>query len=185
MQEYAHAFNYLSQYAKDDVSTDEKKQYQFMKGLSKKLKSHLSAHDFNDFNHMVNKAIKSEHDVNALEADNRKRAAPSSYGGSSQRARTGPTPAPRVLGYGAPQLCGWPVALRILKVKFNALWDNREAVVEMFLEVHVTIAVGKVIIAGSVPLPRKVELVMFQISPLILNPTTKPTKMDKLPSEAG
>jgi len=34
MQEYAHAFNYLSQYANDDVSTDEKKQYQFMKGLS-------------------------------------------------------------------------------------------------------------------------------------------------------
>ena len=52
---------------------------------------------------MVNKAIKSEHDMNALEADNRKRAAPSSYGGSSQRARTGPTPAPRVPGYGAPQ----------------------------------------------------------------------------------
>jgi hypothetical protein len=34
MQEYAHAFNYLSQYAKDDVSIDEKKQYQFMKRLS-------------------------------------------------------------------------------------------------------------------------------------------------------
>ena len=52
-------------------------------------------------------------------------------------------------------LCGWPVTLWILKVKFNALWDNREAVVEMFLEVHVTIAVGKVIIARSVPLPRR------------------------------
>jgi len=82
-------------------------------------------------------------------------------------------------------LCGWPVALRILKVKFNALWDNREVVVEMFLEVHVTIAVGKVIIARSVPLPRKVELVMLQISPLLLNPTAKAAKMDKLPSKAG
>ena len=82
-------------------------------------------------------------------------------------------------------LCGWPVALRLLKVKFNALWDSREAVVELFPVVHVTITVGKVIIAESVPLPRKVELVIFQISPLLLNPTAKATKMDKLPSEAG
>jgi len=51
--------------------------------------------------------------------------------------------------------------------------------------VHITIAVGKVIIAESVPLPKKVELVMFQINPLLLDPTAKATKMDKLPSEAG
>jgi len=123
--------------------------------------------------------------MNALEADNRKRVAPSSYGGSSQRARTGLLLHPEFRVMVPLSLCGWPVALRLLKVKFNALWDSREAVVEMFLEVHVTIAVGKVIIAGSVPLPRKVELVMFQISPLLLNPTAKATKMDKLPSEAG
>ena len=78
-------------------------------------------------------------------------------------------------------LCGWPVALRLLKVKFNALWDSREAVVELFPVVHVTIAVGKVIIAESVPLPRKVELVMFQISPLLLNPTAKATKNGQTP----
>jgi len=82
-------------------------------------------------------------------------------------------------------LCGWPVALRLLKVKFNALWDSREAVVEMVPVVHITIAVSKVIIAESVPLPKKVELVMFQINPLLLNPTAKAAKMDKLPSEAG
>ncbi|CAO2163361.1 unnamed protein product [Urochloa humidicola] len=106
VREYAHAFNYLSQYAKEDVSTNAKKRYRFMKGLSLKLKNHLSATDFNDYNHMVSKAIMFEASMNELEADNnRKRVAPSSssYGGGSQRARMGPPPPPRVPGYGAPQ----------------------------------------------------------------------------------
>ncbi|CAO1946165.1 unnamed protein product [Urochloa humidicola] len=184
VREYAHAFNYLSQYAKEDVSTDAKKRYRFMKGLSLKLKNHLSATDFNDYNHMVSKAIKSEASMNELEVDNnRKRVAPSSssYGGGSQRARTGPPPPPRVPGYGAPQpmwMARRPPLLK-LKLKLHVLRDSREAVVDLAPVVHAIIVVHKVTSAGSVPPPRKVEPVMFQISPKPTKPTAKATRTIK------
>ena len=44
--EYVNAFNYLAQYALEDVNTDEKKQDHFMNGLSLKLQSYLSTTDF-------------------------------------------------------------------------------------------------------------------------------------------
>jgi hypothetical protein len=70
-----------------------------------KLKAQHSNIDFKDFNDLVSKSIKAEYNLNALEADNRKRAAPSSMGGSSssQRSRTGPSPPPWIPGFGAPQ----------------------------------------------------------------------------------
>jgi hypothetical protein len=105
VQEYTNAFNYLSQYASHDVDDDEKKQDCYMEGLSLKLKAQHSNIGFKDFNDLVSKSIKAEYNLNALEVDNRKRVAPSSMGGSSssQRPRTGPSPPPRILGFGAPQ----------------------------------------------------------------------------------
>jgi hypothetical protein len=106
VQEYTNAFNYLSQYAPHDVDEDEKKQDCYMEVLSLKLKAQHSNIDFKDFNDLVRKSIKAEYNMNALEADNRKRYAPSSMGcsSSSQRPRTRPSPPTRIPGFGAPQL---------------------------------------------------------------------------------
>ena len=46
VMEYVNTFNYLAQYALDDISTAVKKQDRFMDGLSLKLQSHLSTTDF-------------------------------------------------------------------------------------------------------------------------------------------
>ncbi|XP_039787349.1 uncharacterized protein LOC120653738 [Panicum virgatum] len=110
VMEYINTFNYLTQYALEDINTDDKKQDNFMNGLSLKLQYHLSTTDFRDFNDMVSKAIKAEYKMNAFEnenrkidMENRKRAASSSTGGNPQRPRTGLPPPPRAPGFGAPQ----------------------------------------------------------------------------------
>ncbi|CAO2043090.1 unnamed protein product [Urochloa humidicola] len=78
-----------------------------------------------------------------------------------------------------PNLCGWPVALRLLKLKLNVLRDSREVVVDLAPVAHAIIVVDKVTSAGSVPPPRKVELAMFQISPNPTKPTAKATRTIK------
>jgi len=117
VMEYVNTFNYLAQYALEDVNTDVKKQDRFIDGLSLKLQSHLSTTDFHNFNDMVSKAIKAEYKMNTLEnenrridVENRKRAASSSStGGGSQRPRIGPSPPPpRATGFGAPQAIWMP-----------------------------------------------------------------------------
>ena len=116
VMEYVNTFNYLAQYALEDINTNEKKQDPFMDGLSLKLQSHLSTTDFQNFNDMVRKAIKAEYKMNALEnenrridVENRKQAASScSTGGGSQCPHMGPPPPPRALGFGAPQAMWMP-----------------------------------------------------------------------------
>ncbi|XP_039822640.1 uncharacterized protein LOC120684840 [Panicum virgatum] len=149
--EYVNTFNYLAQYALEDVNTDEKKQDHFMNGLSLKLQSHLSTTDFRDFNDMVSKAIKAEYKMNAfknenrkIDMENRKRAASSSTGGNSQRPLHGHFllhPVRRVLVLLNP--CGWHAVLRLPKVKLLVLWGSREAVVEIPLVGHASIVAGK------------------------------------------
>ncbi|CAN6305688.1 unnamed protein product [Urochloa humidicola] len=80
-----------------------------------------------------------------------------------------------------PNLCGWPITLRLLKLKLklHVLRDSWEVVVDLIPMVHATIAVGKVISAGSAPPPRRVELAMFQTSPIPTKPTVKATRMLK------
>jgi hypothetical protein len=106
VQEYANAFNYLSQYPPHDVDEDEKKQDCYMEGLFLKLKAQHSNINFKDFNDLVSKSIKAEYNLNALEVDNRKRAAPFSMGGSSssQHPHTRPCLPPRIPGFGAPPM---------------------------------------------------------------------------------
>jgi hypothetical protein len=82
VQEYNNSFNYLTQYPPHDVDDDEKKQDCYMEGLSLKLKAQHSNIDFKDLNDLVSKSVKAEYNLNALEVVNRKRAAPSSMGGS-------------------------------------------------------------------------------------------------------
>jgi hypothetical protein len=90
---YVNAFNTLSQYAPDEVSSDAKKWERFYDGLSEELQDKLSNNKFDDFNDLVNIAIRAEHKMKRLEAKH-KHPAPTSAGGSSSRPRVGPQPPP-------------------------------------------------------------------------------------------
>ena len=101
---YVNIFNILSQYAPEEVATDAKKQERLYDGLSEELQYKLSTTKFEDFNDLVNIAIRAEHNMKNLEAKN-KRPAPTSAGGSSSRPRLGrpPPPPPRASGAQAPR----------------------------------------------------------------------------------
>ena len=94
---YVNIFNTLSQYAPEEVANDEKNRERFYDGLSEELQDKLSTTKFEDFNDLVNVAIRAEHKMKKLEAKN-KRPAPISAGGSSSRPRMGPPQA--VFGLG-------------------------------------------------------------------------------------
>jgi hypothetical protein len=55
--EYVTRFTQLSHYAPDDIDTDEKKQGWFLNGLNDGLTYALEAHDFINFQDMVDKAL--------------------------------------------------------------------------------------------------------------------------------
>ncbi|WVZ64248.1 hypothetical protein U9M48_013800 [Paspalum notatum var. saurae] len=102
--EYTSAFNYLSQYALYEVSSDPKKQNCYLRGLSLRIQDRLSVASCANFNALVSKAIKVESKMLELDAETHKRVATPPHGGtSSQRPHTGATPPPRVPSYGAPQ----------------------------------------------------------------------------------
>jgi len=78
-----------SQYAPEEVATDAKKQERLYDGLSEELQDKLSSTKFEDFNDLVNIAIRAEHKIKNFEAKN-KRPAPTLADGSSSRPRLGP-----------------------------------------------------------------------------------------------
>jgi hypothetical protein len=57
VNEYATRFTQLSHYAPDNVDTDEKKQDWFLNGLNDGLAYALEAHNFDNFQDMVDKAL--------------------------------------------------------------------------------------------------------------------------------
>jgi hypothetical protein len=57
MSEYVTRFTQLSRYAPNNVDTDEKKHDCFLNGLNDGLAYALEAHDFENFQAMVNKAL--------------------------------------------------------------------------------------------------------------------------------
>jgi hypothetical protein len=67
VSEYITYFTPLSRYAPSDVDTDEKKQDCFLNGLSDGLAYTLEAHDFKNFQDMVNKALVLENHRGAME----------------------------------------------------------------------------------------------------------------------
>ena len=100
---YVNAFNTLSQYELEEVATDAKKQEHLYDGFSEELQDKLSTTKFEDFNDLVNIAIRAEHKMKNLEAKN-KRSAPTFAGGSSSRPRLGLSPLPpRVPGVQPPR----------------------------------------------------------------------------------
>jgi hypothetical protein len=58
---YINAVNTLSQYAPDEVATDAKKRERFYDDLLEELQDKLSTTKFDDFNDLVNIAIRAEH----------------------------------------------------------------------------------------------------------------------------
>src|SRR5512139_3434773 len=69
--EYLHEFNRLARYAPEDVRTDEERQEKFLEGLKDELSVMLISHDYEDFQELVDKAIRLEDKKNRM--DNRKR----------------------------------------------------------------------------------------------------------------
>jgi hypothetical protein len=60
VSEYRDRFLQLSRYAPEDVNTDAKRQYRFLRGLVDPLQYHLMNHTFPTFQHLIDKAIMTE-----------------------------------------------------------------------------------------------------------------------------
>jgi hypothetical protein len=70
--EYLHEFNRLARYAPEDVRTDAERQEKFLSGLDDELTNQLICRDYEDFEKLVDKAIRQEEQCNKM---NRKRKA--------------------------------------------------------------------------------------------------------------
>jgi hypothetical protein len=60
VSEYRDRFLQLSRYAPEDVNTDAKRQYRFLRGLVDPLQYQLMNHTFLTFQHLIDKAIMTE-----------------------------------------------------------------------------------------------------------------------------
>jgi hypothetical protein len=60
VSEYRDKFLQLSLYALEDVNTDAKRQYGFLRGLVDPLHYHLMNHTFPTFQHLINRVIMTE-----------------------------------------------------------------------------------------------------------------------------
>ena len=57
VSEYRDRFLHLSRYAPEDVNTDAKRQYRFLRGLVDPLHYQLMNHTFPTFQHLIDRAI--------------------------------------------------------------------------------------------------------------------------------
>jgi hypothetical protein len=71
--EYPNQFILLSRYATDDVSTNEKKQDMFLKGLNDDIQFQLLNIDYPDFQHLVDKAIIIENKLKEMKKDSKRK----------------------------------------------------------------------------------------------------------------
>jgi hypothetical protein len=83
VSEYRDKFLQLSHYAPEDVNTDVKRQYRFLRGLVDPLHYHLMIHTFPTFQHLIDKAIMTERKHQEME-DNKHKIGGSSTGSSSR-----------------------------------------------------------------------------------------------------
>jgi hypothetical protein len=88
VNEYLNQFIKLSRYATDDVSTDEKKQDTFLKGLNDEIQFQLLSTNYLDFQHVVDKAIIIENKLKEMVKDGKcKMVFPGQHFGSNARPR--------------------------------------------------------------------------------------------------
>jgi hypothetical protein len=73
VNEYLNSFIQLSRYAPDDINTDEKKQDVFLNGLNDDIQFQLLNTDYDDFQHMVDKAIVVENNIKEMEKDGKRK----------------------------------------------------------------------------------------------------------------
>jgi hypothetical protein len=85
VSEYRDRFLQLSRYAPEDVNTDAKRQYRFLKGLVDPLHYQLMNHTFPMFQHLIERAIMTERKRKEMEDRKRKISGPQP--GSSNRPR--------------------------------------------------------------------------------------------------
>jgi hypothetical protein len=81
VSEYKENFLQLSRYAPEDVNTDAKRQYRFLRGLIDPLHYQLMNHTFPTFQHLIDKAFMTE--WKCWEMNDRKRKLGGSLAGSS------------------------------------------------------------------------------------------------------
>jgi hypothetical protein len=85
VSEYRDRFLQLSRYAAEDVNTDAKRQYRFLRGLVDPLQYQLMNHTFPTFQHLIDRAIMTERKRKEMEDHKRKISGPQP--GSSNRLR--------------------------------------------------------------------------------------------------
>jgi hypothetical protein len=85
VSEYRDMFLQLSRYAPEDVNTDSKRQYRFLRGLVDPLQYQLINHTFPTFQHLIDRAIMTERKRKEMEGRKRKISGPQP--GSSNRPR--------------------------------------------------------------------------------------------------
>jgi hypothetical protein len=85
VSEYRDKFLQLSRYAPEDVTTDAKRQYRFLRGLVDPLQYQLMNHTFPTFQHLIDRAIMTERKRREMEDRKRKISGPQP--GSSNRSR--------------------------------------------------------------------------------------------------
>jgi hypothetical protein len=84
VSEYQDKFLQLSCYAPEDVNTDAKRQYRFLRGLVDPLHYQLMNHTFPTFQHLINRAIMTEKKCKEMEDRKRK------IGGPQRRSNNRP-----------------------------------------------------------------------------------------------
>jgi hypothetical protein len=85
VSEYRDIFLQLSRYAPEDVNTDAKRQYRFLRGLVDPLQYQLMNHTFSTFQHLIDRAIMTERKRKEMEDQKGKISGPPP--GSSNRPR--------------------------------------------------------------------------------------------------
>jgi hypothetical protein len=85
VSEYRDRFLQLSRYAPEDVNTDAKRQYRFLRGLVDPLHYQLMNHTFPTFQHLIDRAIMTKRKRKEMEDRKRKISGPQP--GSSSRPR--------------------------------------------------------------------------------------------------
>jgi hypothetical protein len=76
ISEYRDMFLQLSRYAPEEVNTDAKRQYRFMRGLVDPLHYQLMNHTFPTFQHLIDRAIMTERKRKDIEDRKRKMSGP-------------------------------------------------------------------------------------------------------------
>jgi hypothetical protein len=85
VSEYRDRYLQLSRYAPEDVNTDSKRQYCFLRGLVDPMQYQLMNHNFSTFQHLIDRAIMTERKHKEMEDRKRKISEPQT--GSSNRPR--------------------------------------------------------------------------------------------------